>query len=190
MNQKTKTIVGIGLLTAIIIVLQLVASTVRLGIFNITLVLTPLIVGAALYGWYAGAWLGFVFGMVVLFTDTAVFMAISVPGTIITVLAKGILAGVVAALVYLALQKKNRYLAIVVAAIATPITNTGIFLVGCRLFFFDTIKGWASASGFENVGAYLIFGLVGMNFIVEMIINLLLSTATLRIVNIGKKEIK
>lgn len=188
MNQKTKKIVGIGLLTAIIIVLQVFSSTIRLGIFNITLVLTPIIVGAALYGWYVGAWLGFIFSMIVLFTDAGLFMAINIPGTIITVLAKGTLAGIVAALVYLALQKKNRYLAVVVAAIATPITNTGIFLLGCRLFFYDTIKEWATAAGFENAAAYMIFGLVGLNFIVEMLINLVLSATTLRIINIGKKQ--
>ena len=189
MNEKTKKIVGIGLLTAIIIVLQVFAISIRFGVFNITLVLTPIIVGAALYGWKTGAWLGFVFGFVVLFTDAGVFLAISIPGTIITVLAKGILAGLVAAFVYTALEKKNRYLAILVAAIATPMTNTGIFLLGCYAFFLETIKGWAASAGFENAGSYMIFGLVGINFVVELIINLILSTATLRIVNIGKKNV-
>ena len=90
MNEQTKKTVGIGLLTAIIIVLQVFSISIRFGVFDITLVLTPIIVGAALYGWATGAWLGFVFGMVVLFTDAGAFLAINVPGTIITVLAKGI----------------------------------------------------------------------------------------------------
>ena len=46
--------------------------------FNITLVLVPIIVGAALYGWIAGVWLGLVFSIVVLFTDASLFLAISV----------------------------------------------------------------------------------------------------------------
>ena len=55
--QKTQTVVGLGLLTAIVIVLQALAVGIRVGVFNITLVLVPIIVGAALYGGKAGAWL-------------------------------------------------------------------------------------------------------------------------------------
>jgi len=191
MEQKTNTkkLVGIGLLTAIIIVLQALAILIRpTGIFNITLSLVPIVVGAALYGYKAGAWLGFVFSAVVLFTDTAAFMAISVPGTVITVLVKGTAAGLVAGLVYLALEKKNTYLAVIVAAIVCPIVNTGLFLVGCKLFFMDTISEWAQASGFASAGAYMILGLVGINFLIEMAVNVILSSAIVRIVRIGKRE--
>ena len=86
MKFETKKLVGLSVLTAIIIVLQALAISIRFGIFNITLVLIPIVVGAALYGYKAGAWLGFVFSVVVLFTDAGAFLAISVPGTIITVI--------------------------------------------------------------------------------------------------------
>ena len=46
--QKTQTVVGLGLLTAIVIVLQALAVGIRFGVFNITLVHVPIIVGAAL----------------------------------------------------------------------------------------------------------------------------------------------
>jgi uncharacterized membrane protein len=191
MNQKTQKLVGVGLLTAIVLVLQALSVIIRpTGIFNITLSLVPIVVGAALYGYKAGAWLGFVFSMVVLFTDTAVFMAINVPGTVITVLVKGTMAGLVAGLVYLAIEKKNKYLAVIVSAIVCPIVNTGLFLVGCRVFFMDTINSWSQASGYANAGAYMIFGLVGINFIIEMAVNIVLSSVIVRIVSIGKKELK
>ena len=147
MKFETKKLVGLSVLTAIIIVLQALAISIRFGIFNITLVLIPIVVGAALYGYKAGAWLGFVFSVVVLFTDAGAFLAISVPGTIVTVILKGTLAGLAAGIVYLALEKVNKYLACVVAAICAPIVNTGIFLIGCRLFFYETIKGWAEGAG-------------------------------------------
>ena len=105
MKFETKKLVGLSVLTAIIIVLQALAISIRFGIFNITLVLIPIVVGAALYGYKAGAWLGFVFSVVVLFTDAGAFLAISVPGTIITVILKGTLAGLAAGIVYLALEK-------------------------------------------------------------------------------------
>ena len=189
MKFETKKLVGLSVLTAIIIVLQALAISIRFGIFNITLVLIPIVVGAALYGYKAGAWLGFVFSVVVLFTDAGAFLAISVPGTIITVILKGTLAGLAAGIVYLALEKVNKYLACVVAAICAPIVNTGIFLIGCRLFFYETIKVWAEGAGFASAGAFMIVGLVGTNFLVEMAINIILSPTILRLVNLGKKSV-
>lgn len=188
MNNKTKTIVGVGLLTAIVVVLQALAIGIRFGVFNITLVLVPIIVGAALYGYWAGAWLGFVFGVVVLLTDAGAFLAVSVPGTIITCILKGALAGLVAGFVYKLLEEKNKTVAVVVAAVVAPVVNTGIFLIGCMLFFYDTIAGWAEAAGFASAGAFMIGGLVGVNFIVELAINLILSSAIVQIIKLGKKS--
>lgn len=188
MEKKTNKIVGVGLLTAVVVVLQALAVAIRpTGIFNISLVLVPIVVGAALYGYKAGAWLGFVFSMVVLFTDTAAFMAISVPGTIITVLVKGTVAGLLAGFVYLLLEKKSRLLAVVSAAIICPLTNTGLFLVGCVIFFMDTINGWAEAAGYASAGTYLIVAMVGVNFLIELAVNIVLSSVIVRIIQLGKK---
>ena len=47
MNSKTKKIVGIGLLTAIVVVLQSLAVGIKFGPFSVTFVLIPIVVGAA-----------------------------------------------------------------------------------------------------------------------------------------------
>lgn len=190
MKLKAQQIAGLGLFTAIVVVLQALAVNIRFGIFSITLVLIPIVVGAALYGWLAGAWLGLVFGVVVLFTDAGAFLAISVPGTILTCVLKGMAAGAAAGALYKLLEKKNTWIAVILAALVAPICNTGIFLLGCRLFFFDTIKVWAEGAGFANAGAYMIFGLVGMNFIVETITNLVLSTVAVQLIRIGRKSLR
>ena len=65
-NNNTQKIVGLGLFTAIVIVLQLLGSVIKFGTFSVSLVLVPVVIGAALYGAGAGARLGFVFGVVVL----------------------------------------------------------------------------------------------------------------------------
>ncbi len=190
-ENHVSTIVGLGVLTAIVIILQALALNIRFGVFSITLVLVPIIVGAALYGYKAGAWLGLVFGTIVLLTgDAAPFLAVNAPGTVFTVLAKGILAGLIAGLVYTAAAKKNALLAAILAGIVAPVVNTGIFLIGCRLFFYDTIQGWASAAGFENAAAYMFIGLAGVNFLVELVINLALAAAVVQIVKIVKKSRK
>ncbi len=187
---STSTIVGIGLLTAIVVVLQAMAVAIRFGVFNITLVLVPIVVGAALYGWKAGAWLGFVFGVVVLFTDAGAFLAVNVPGTIITCILKGALAGAAAGAVYKLVEKKNSVAAVIAAGVVSPVVNTGTFLIGCCLFFLDTISEWAAGAGAENVWVFMLTSFVGLNFIVELVINLVLSSAIVLIISLGKKLIK
>ena len=186
-RKATETLVLGAILTAIVIVLQMLGQFIRFGMFSISLVLIPIVIGAAMCGPKVSAWLGFIFGVVVLFTDAGAFLAVSVPGTIVTVLLKGIGCGLAAGLVYKLLENKNRYLAVVVAAIACPVVNTGVFLLGCRLFFFETIASWGLAEGFGTTAEYMFIGLAGANFIAEMVINIILSPIVVRILNIGKK---
>ena len=187
---NTKAIVGLGLLSAIVIVLQAMAISIRFGVFAITLTLVPIIVGAALYGWKAGAWLGFVFGVVVLFTDAGAFLAVNVPGTIVTCILKGTLAGLCAGAVYRLISKKNKIAAVITAGVVSPVVNTGVFMLGCVLFFMGTIQEWAAGAGFENVGAYMVTAFVGLNFVLELAINLVLSSAIVAIIEYGVKSVK
>lgn len=182
--KNTKTLVMCALLTAIVVVLQYLGSFIRFGPFSISLVLVPIVIGAAVCGKGAGAWLGFVFGAVVLFTDSAAFMAVNAFGTIVTVLVKGIAAGLCAGLVYGIISKKSIYGAAFVSALICPIVNTGIFLIGCRLFFMDALNSWGAAAGFESIGEYIITVLVGINFVAELLVNLLLSPIIVRLLKI------
>ena len=186
-KMNVSTIVGMGLLTAIVVVLQLVSMALRFGMFSITLTLVPIVVGAALYNWKAGAWLGLVFGAAVLITgDAAAFLQINAIGTIITVLVKGAMAGLVAGLVYHLVSKKSQIAGVIAAAIAAPLVNTGIFLLGSAVFFLDAITMWA---GDTNVFVYMLVGLVGFNFFIELGINILLNPTILQIIRIGKKKL-
>lgn len=186
-NTKTQKIVGIGLFTAIVVALQLLAASIKFGPFSITLVLAPIVIGAALYGIGAGAWLGAAFGVSVLISgDAAAFMTINPAGTVITVLLKGILAGLVAGLIYKALEKTNKTVAVVLAGIACPIVNTGIFLAGCYLFFQEWLVSVFGTTGFATV----VTGLVSVNFAVELGINMVLASVIVRIIDIGKKQLK
>ena len=185
---KTRKLTGIAIFTAIVIVLQLLGSFIRFGPFSISLVLIPIVVGAAMYGTAAGAWLGFIFGLVVLLSgDAAAFLGVNALGTIITVIAKGTLAGLCAGLVFRALVKTNTYVAVIVSAVVCPVVNTGVFLLGCLLFFMETINGWAAAAGFASAGTYMIVGLVGLNFVFELRVNVILRPVLVRIISIGKK---
>ena len=185
----TRRMTGMAILTAIVIVLQLLGSFIRFGPFSISLVLVPIVIGAALYGAWAGGWLGFVFGAVVLLSgDAAAFLAVNPAGTIVTCLAKGFLAGLCAGLVYNLFSEKNETVAAIAAAIVCPIINTGVFLIGCKLFFMETITSWAAAVGFENVGKFMIVILVGFNFLFEMLVNVILSPVIIRLIHAARNN--
>ena len=182
---STKTLALGAILTALVIVLQLMGSVIHFGMFSISLVLIPIVVGAALCGKYIGAWLGFVFGAVVLLSgDAASFMAIDVLGTVLTVLLKGTLCGFVAGLIYELVAKKNQIVAVILAAIVCPIVNTGIFILGCVIFFMPTITSWA---GDTDIISFMIFGLGLINFPVELSVNLVLSPIIVRLLKLTKK---
>ena len=190
-NTNIQKLTLCAILTAIVIILQLLGAFIRLGPFSITLVLVPIVIGAAMNGPLVGGWLGFVFGLVVLLSgDAAAFLTVNEIGTIVTVLAKGILAGLFTGFTYKLLEKVNTYLAVMVSAIVCPLVNTGIFLLGCKLFFMDTITEWAASAGSSSVGAYMILGLVGANFLVEMAANVVLAPSVVLLLKAGKKILK
>lgn len=184
-TSKTAGLVLCAMLTALVAVLQFTGGAIRFGPFSMSVVLIPIVVGAAMCGTAAGAWLGLVFGAVVLLTDSTLFMAFSIPGTVVTVLLKGVLCGLCSALVFKALKKANTYLAVIAAAITCPIVNTGVFLLGCRVFFMPLIGQWAAAADFgTNIASYMILVLVGTNFLFELGINVILSPVIVRILKI------
>lgn len=188
-RNKTVKMATAGILTAIVVVFQFIGASIKFGTFSVSLVLIPIVIGAALGGKYISTWLGFIFGVVVLLSgDASVFLAINPIGTVITVILKGAFAGFVGGIAFEAFKKVNTYFAVIISAILVPLTNTGIFLIGCRLFFFDTIKDWSVGLGFENAYLYMIVGLVGINFIFELIINIVLSPSVVGAVKVLSKR--
>ena len=188
-RNKTVRLATTGILTAIVVVFQFIGASIKFGTFSVSLVLIPIVIGAALGGKYVSTWLGFVFGVVVLLSgDAAAFLPINPIGTVITVIVKGALAGFVGGIAFELLKKINTYFAVIVSAILIPLTNTGTFLIGCRLFFFDTIKEWAIGFGFENAFTYMIVGLVGINFLFELAINIILSPSVVGAVRVLSKK--
>jgi len=188
---NTRNLVLLALLTAIVVVLQLLGAFIRFGPFSISLVLMPIAVGSALIGAFAGGWLGLVFGLVVLLSgDAGPFLAVNPIATVIVVLLKGALAGLASGWVYRLFEKKSKTVAAVIASAVCPIVNTGLFIIGCYLFFLPTLTEWGVASGAVNVTAYIFLILVSANFLVELGINLLLSPTIVRLIQYGQDRRK
>lgn len=187
-RSQTQKLVLAAILTALVFLLQFLGSFIRFGMFSISLVLVPIIIGAATCGIKVGTWLGFIFGVAVLASgDASSFLVIDVAGTIITVLLKGTLCGLAAGVTYTMLKKVNQYFAVAVAAVVCPVVNTGIFLLGCVIFFFDAIAEWGVSLGFTSTIEYMFLGLAGGNFLFELLTNIVLTPAVVRVLNITKK---
>lgn len=189
-HEKTRRLTGLALMTAVIVVLQVVASFVKFGPFSMTLALAPIIIGAALYGASAGAWLGGVFGVVVFIACVAgwdpggnILFTANPLLTCVLCIVKGALAGLVSGAVYRALSDRSPMAASLTAGVVCPVVNTGIFCIGLSLGFHDILVAWA---GGTDLVYYIIFGLTGVNFLLELIINLVLSTVIVRVVHARK----
>ena len=186
MNQKKiRQMVGIAILSAVVVVLQSLGSFIKLGpMVSVSLVQIPIVVGAALYGPAAGACLGGVFGIVVLLQpDTAFFYGINFFGTVLTVMAKGLLEGYLSGLTYRMLAKRNQWLAVGLAAAVAPLVNTGIFALGSRLFFWDAF----TEMGNGNALMVLLTVMIGFNFIAEFIVNVVCAPVIVRILHAARK---
>lgn len=190
-KSNTYRLTGLGILTAIVIVLQVFTTFVRFGPFSITLALIPIVVGAAMYGKGAGAYLGAVFSVVVVIMcmtggdlGGAMVWAANPFMCVIMCMLKGTMAGFMAGLMYQLVSPQNHLFGVIVAALISPIVNTGIFIIGMLMFFKDTLAAWAGGS---DLFTYIILGLTGVNFLIELGVNIILSPIVVKIVDAVRK---
>lgn len=184
-RYETRSLALLALLTAIVAVLQMMGIAIRFGVFAVSLVGVPIIIGGALLGPGAGAWLGFVFGATVLLSgDAALFFAWDPIATVAIVLLKGTLAGLASGALYRLLAGKNGFLAALAAAVACPVVNTGVFFLGCLLFFLDDCVQFAANLGISGSGPMVIMSVfIGFNFFFELGLDLILCPVIVRIIN-------
>jgi len=191
-KEKTVRLVSLSVLSAIIIVLQVITTYFPVKPFPITLSLIPIIIGCALFDEKAGAYLGGIFSVVVIIMCA---IGADVGGAmvwnanpflcILVCMIKGIAAGYAGGLVYKPISRKNRTVATFVAGLVTPVVNTGIFILGLVLFFKDVLIAWAGGS---DLLYYIIFSLTGLNFLVELGVNMILSPVVVKILDAIKKS--
>ena len=199
-KQKTLELVQLAMLAALVVVLQILSALIPPigGMVSITLTLIPVVIGAILFGKKGGAILGFTFGLIVMINCIT---GLDPGGNILwntnplltgmLCILKGVLAGFIPAIVYSAITAKKeigtvkKLFATMLAAMLAPIVNTSTFVIGMLLFFKDTLTVWAEG---KPIMLYILLGLAGLNFLIEFIINIVLSPAIIRIVDVVKKK--
>ena len=145
-----------------------------------------IVFGSVLYGKKKSLIFGAALGITILATDATAFAlyGVNIFATIFVVMLKSVASTFVTATVFEWLGKLNRYIAVVVAAILGPIFNTAIFTAGVCVFFKDFFSQFIDG-GVSFIAGFLL--LILMNFIIEMVINIVLSPIVLRVVDIKKK---
>lgn len=174
-----------ALLAALVVVLQTVATGIKIGPVPISLTLVPIVVGAIIFGAGTGALLGGVFGIVCLIagitgTDQFTYLLwVTSPGWLVVVcVGKAVACGAAAGLVSRALAGRQT-LGCIAAAITAPVVNTGVFALGMLTVFKPVLQEFA---GGTNVVYYFFVAFIGVNFLVELGVNAALSAAIARIV--------
>ena len=74
------------------------------------------------------------------------------------------------------------------AALVCPVVNTGVFLIGCRLFFWKTLSEWAQGTDAGSTFSYVIVFLVGVNFLLEVAINVILAPVIARLLGFSEDK--
>lgn len=190
---SAKMVTTLAILTALVIVLQALGGSFSIGAVTLNFTLIPLVLGAIVLGPLAGAFLGFVSGVVVLIqvilAPAGVYYIMWTNSPLVTTmicLVKTTVAGFVAGWTFRLFEKKNRYAAIFLASGLVPIINTGLFILGC-LCMPDTIALMANG---ENVFIFIVVGLVTFNFFFELAINLLVAPSLHTVYKTVEKQFK
>lgn len=187
-----KNITILGVLTAIIVVLQIFGSYFRIGTISLSFVLVPIVIGGILTGVIGGTILGFIFGVITLVmgivgADQFTFILFSDHPflTILTCVIKGSAAGFMSGFVYKLLKDKNLTLSTFAASAVAPIVNTGLFIVGAFCMA-DTLNSNFVAEN-SNVVYFIFIGCAGINFLIELAINLVLAPSVCKIIKAVKR---
>ena len=186
-KEKTAYLTTLGILSALVILLQLVLGAVKFGPVSVTFTLVPIVLGAMVLGRGAGAILGGVFGLITLLNGltgadgfTTVLLINKPVQTIALCMIKAAAAGYLSGLVYELIKSdkpaksKAGIVAAVIASMTAPIVNTGIFLIGAEVLVGDVIR--TNFSGGENVIKFLVAG-IALNFLFEFLICVVFSNA-------------
>ena len=196
MNSKfftTKNVVYLAILTTLLVVLNLLGTVFKI-VTNVNLTLIPIVVGALTLGIKGGLILGlisglmtFIFGVTGLDPFTNFLFTQHPVLTFLVCTVKITAAAVLGAFVYNLLKNKNKYVATFIASAVVPVVNTLIFILGALLMS-DTISVFANAEG-VSVIYFLVIICAGINFLIELGINLLVAPAIHTVIRVVDKQL-
>lgn len=193
-KQKSSNTAILGMLIAITLVLQGLGYVLPpISGVSLSFVLIPIVLSAVMYGTAKSTCVGTAFGIIVTLASIigidglgAYFFSEKPVITVAMCTLKGVFAGIAAGLIANVFKKKNLYIATLLAAIITPIINTGTFLLGCYTLLFPQLEAFSQSNLSISANAF-VTGIILVNFAFELVINIVLAPAILRVVKAIKK---
>lgn len=193
---SSKNVALLGILTALVIVLQLFGSAIPMFGITLNFSLIPIALAGILLGYVGGAIVGFVCGLVV-FITTAIMGGEPVTANLfqtdpviltIMCIGKTTVAGLVSGLLYKLISKRNNLVAVSVGSIAIPVINTTIYVLG-MLLMKDSLIAYM---GWDFNSTWLVFAtilsIIWLNFVLEMVITIIFTPLTYRVIRVLDKR--
>lgn len=191
-----RNIAYLAVLLALVVVLQLFASAIPMFGVTLNFSLIPIVLAGIFFGAYGGGLLGLVSGIVTFITTAVMgqepstvflFQASPVVLTIMCI-GKTTVAGIVSGLLYQIISKKNTLIAVYVAAIFVAVLNTGIYMLGMVIMKND-VAAYLGTEATVAVVFATVFGLIWLNFVLEIVVNVLFAPAIHRFVLVMEKVV-
>ncbi len=192
---SAKNVTALAVLLALVIVLQAFGGYIKIGTTPLSFVLVPIVLGGMILGPFAGGFLGLAFGFIVVMQGlmgvdpfTMILLEEHPVFTVLLCLIKGGAAGLFSGLVYRLIAKKNGLCGTFAASVVAPVVNTGLFILGSLLFLQDTLK--SNFIDGTSVVYFLVIVCAGINFLVELAINLVCAPSLHTVYGVVEKQFK
>lgn len=194
--SKAKKLTYFAVLTALTVILQLLGNTVKIGIVTLNFSLIPIVLAAILLGVWYGTALGTVTGLIILFHcgilgadgfTNVLFATDPIIISLVCVL-KTAAAGALSGLLFKWISKRNGFVATIIAAGIVPVVNSGIFILGMLLIVPSLRAAGFIAEG-ANAFAVIVIGFVGLNFVFEFALNVIVAPALYRVIKIVDRSL-
>lgn len=194
--SQAKKLTYFSVLTALTVILQLLGNTVKIGIVTLNFSLIPIVLAAILLGVWYGTALGAITGLIILFhcgilgADGFTNVLFATDPVIISLVCvvKTAAAGALSALLFKWLIRYNGFAATVVAAGIVPIINSGIFILG-MLCIIPSLENAGFLAEGANAFAVIVIGFVGLNFVFEFALNIIVAPALYRVIKIVDRSV-
>lgn len=195
-KDKILTLTENAMLAAIVVLMAFTPiGYLQIGLVKMTFIMIPVAVGAITLGEKSGTFLGLVFGITSfvqcfgldIFGTT--LMSINPIYTFIMCIVPRVLMGYLCGLVYKALTKIKKGIAVMVASLSAPIFNTLFFMTLLMLFFGNSDYIMSMRTGTENLWAFLV-AFVGLNGVMEIVTTVLIAPPVALAVEKATKKYK
>ncbi len=202
MNNKlfsAKNVALLGILIALVIVLQLFASAIPMFGVTLNFSLIPIALAGIMLGAFGGALVGLVCGLVVFITmavmggePSTAFLFQTNPAILtLMCIGKTTIAGFVSGFIYSLIAKKKTpkkiAVATVISSLVIPIINSGIYMLGMVLMKGSVAEFLALSSSTAGVVFAVVFGIIWLNFLLEVVITAIFTPIIYRVLKVIKR---